>query len=287
MLDHDLGLGSLDRVELLVHLEEMTGRTLDEAAVATARTMDDLTRAMSVPPAPALAMPRWSRRVVPRLVRSLGRNVLVAPVFHSLFRLSVSGREHLEGLAPPFLIVANHESHLDTGAVLFALPRHLRSRLAVAMATEHLPAAFREQPGGSWWQRLAYGGLVLFFNAYPLPRAGGFSVTLEYTGELAEAGFCPLIFPEGRLRKAGEQPPPFHDGPSVLARDLRIPVVPVGLGGAAAALPPGQRRPRSGRIRVMFGEPLNFTADAEQEVGLFTRRLEAAVRRLASTVGVR
>ncbi|MCZ6832843.1 MAG: AMP-binding protein [Acidobacteria bacterium] len=281
-LDRDLALGSLDRVELLVHLEEMTGHSLDETAVVTARTVDDLTRAMSVPPAPPLPMPRWSRRLVPRLVRSLARNFLVAPVFHVLFRLSVSGREHLQGLAPPFLIVANHESHLDTGALLFALPRRLRSHLAVAMATDHLPGAFQDQRAGSFWQQLAYRGLVLLFHAYPLARAGGFSVTLEYTGELAESGYCPLIYPEGRMRQAGEGPPAFRDGPSLLARDLRIPVVPVGLAGAGTALPSGQGWPRPGRLWVVFGAPLTVAMEEEQEPGRFTQRLEQEVRRLVS-----
>ena len=269
-----------DRVELLVHLEELAGRTLDEHAVAGARTLDDLTRAMSVPPSPPLAMPRWSRHAVARAARTLGRGLVISPMFRTLFRLHVSGEGHLKDLRPPFLLVANHESHLDTGAVLFGLPGHLRPFMAVAMATEHLPGAFDAKTKNAWLHRQAYRGLVLMFNAYPLPRSGGFSVTLDYTGELVESGFCPLIFPEGRMGKAGEKPPAFRDGPSVLARDLRLPVVPVGLRGTCVALPPGSRRPRPGIITVRFGTPLMVAPDEEREIGRFTRRLEATVRRL-------
>ena len=113
-----------------------------------------------------------------------------------------------------------------------------------------------------------------------MPRSGGFSVTLDYTGELVESGSCPLIFPEGRMGKAGEKPPAFRDGPSVLARDLRIPVVPVGLHGTGVALPPGSRRPRPGIITVRFGTPLMVAPGEERDIGRFTRRLEATVRRL-------
>ena len=63
-LDRDLGLGSLERVELLLRLEQATGARLDEQAVAEALTPRDLARVLDAEPlrvrgtaAPAAVLP--------------------------------------------------------------------------------------------------------------------------------------------------------------------------------------------------------------------------------------
>ncbi|MFQ5671153.1 MAG: AMP-binding protein [Acidobacteriota bacterium] len=284
-LDRDLGLSSLDRLDLVVRLEEATGRTLDEEALSAARTLGELREASRRPPVPPLPMPRWVRSGSARLARAIGRAILVTPVFRTFCRVRVVGRAHLAGLEPPFLLAANHLSHMDTPAVLYALPRRLRRRMAVAMATEHFPGVFgdsRENRLRRWGEKLGYQLVVLLFQAYPLPRHGGFSATLAYTGELTEAGACPLIFPEGRMRRRGEPPIPFREGPALLAQSLRLPIVPVGLEGTGARLPPGTRWPRPGRVIVRFGEPLHpETLVGASDVRELTLRLEQAVRRLS------
>jgi 1-acyl-sn-glycerol-3-phosphate acyltransferase/acyl carrier protein len=335
-LDGDLGLSSLDRLDLMVKLEETTGRTLDEPAVAGARTLGDLRQVMERPPSTPIPMPRWARGRPARLARSAGRTLLVAPFFHTLFRLTVEGGEKIAGMKPPFLLVANHLSHLDTAAILFSLPRHLRRHLAVAMATEHFSALFRSVAGrsaahgldgqdrrgrspelgeeeqqrtasgqaigggprgdtGRLAQRLAYGSAVILFHAYPLPRGGGFSGTLAYTAELTEAGYCPLIFPEGRLKRPEESPPPFRQGPAMLAIKLGLPVVPAGIEGTGERLPPGTRIPRPGRIQVRFGAPLQAMdpelqeeeAGEDDRVTRLTARLQETVRALCGSTASR
>jgi long-chain acyl-CoA synthetase len=282
-LDRDLGLSSLDRLDLMVRLEEVSGRTLDESAVAEARTLAELKEAVQRPPSAPIPMPRWARRRPARLGRAIGRALLVTPIFRTLIRLAVEGREHLKGLEPPFLVVANHQSHLDTPAILYALPRRCRRRVAVAMATEHFAAVFGGTSTGrarSFGQRFFYRLAVLLFHAYPLPRRGGFSATLAYTAELAELGYCPLIFPEGRLKQPDEPPPPFREGPAMMAAELGLPVVPAGIRGSGRRLPPGGRFPRPGKICVRFGAPLRVDGTG---VAVFTRRLESAVRELAGS----
>ncbi|MFQ5766941.1 MAG: AMP-binding protein [Acidobacteriota bacterium] len=280
-LEQDLGLGSLDRLDLLVRMETMVGRTMDEAAVVSATTLEELKAAAAQPPRADLPMPRWGRRAPVRLLRSMGRALLVQPLFRTLFSLHVAGREHLDGLCPPFLLVANHESHLDTAALLLALPRRLRTRLAVAMATEHLPGLFQSPARAPLPQRIAYAVAVLLFNTYPLPRQGGFSGTLAYTGELADAGYTSLIFPEGRIHRPGEAPPHFRTGPAMLARKLRLRILPAAIIGTGACLPPGRWRPRRGRILVRFGRPFSRErVEAASDVQALTCQMERTVRRL-------
>ena len=281
-LDRDLGLSSLDRLDLLVRLEGVTGRTLDESTLAEAQTLGDLSEALSRPPAPPVPMPRWARSWPARLVRGLGRPTLIWPAFHALLLLRVRGREHLAALEPPFLLVANHESNLDTPSVLLALPTRLRGRLAVAMAADQFPAVFEPEKyglGARLRNNLSYHLAALFFHGYPLPRGGAISTTLAYTGELADAGYCPLIYPEGRMRLREETGPlPFRAGVARVASELRLPIVPVGILGTGRALHASGKFPRPGRIEVRFGAPIRLPrAGALPDPAALTRQMEEAV----------
>src|SRR5579862_885110 len=64
-LDQELGLGSLERVELLLRLEKTFGTRLDERVLAEAETVEDLISALSVAQgAAADSLPRAS--IAPR-----------------------------------------------------------------------------------------------------------------------------------------------------------------------------------------------------------------------------
>ena len=85
--------------------------------------------------------------------------------------LEVRGLEHLERLTGPVIFAANHQSHLDTPAILMALPARWRYRVAPAMAKEFFkahfyPAAVRTK---AWLTNsLNYYLASAFFNAFPL-----------------------------------------------------------------------------------------------------------------------
>ena len=56
--------------------------------------------------------------------------------------VKVEGLEHLDRLEGPVIFAANHQSHMDTPAILWALPGRWRYRVAVAMAKEFFKAHF-------------------------------------------------------------------------------------------------------------------------------------------------
>jgi Acyltransferase len=118
----------------------------------------------------------------------------------------------------------------------------------------------------------------LLFNAWPISETGNVLSSLSYAGELADAGFSPLIFPEGREVPEGEMGQ-FRRGIGVFARELRLPVVPCYLEGTGAVLPSGAYWPRAARLRVVFGAALMIEADAD--AAKVTERIEQAVRELA------
>jgi len=176
------------------------------------------------------------------------------------------------------LLVGNHSSYLDAPAVFRALPRARRDRMGCAMATEPFHPLFTNAGtlGQKAWQLWRYVATVLAFGAFPMPRAGGFRASLEYAGELVDHGWSVLIFPEGKMSPDGDIHV-FRGGAGLLARELRIPVVPFRVTGLWDALPPeGGRRPTPGPVTLRFLPALilDATLSAEECV----REMERAVR---------
>jgi 1-acyl-sn-glycerol-3-phosphate acyltransferase len=87
-----------------------------------------------------------------------------------------------------------------------------------------------------------------------------------------------LLFPEGTRSTTGRVGA-FKSGIGLLATELDVPVVPVGIIGAHAIFPKGARLPRRrGRVRLRFGAPLTFAPGCTPQEA--TSRIEAAVRAL-------
>jgi len=284
----DLGLSSLERVELMVALEQTLQTSVDEGAFSAARTIGDLRALADGGTAPAaephdvVAFPAWARRLPARAGRAVLQALLVLPLTRLFAHLSVRGLEHVRGLHGPVIFAANHLSHMDTPVILAALPRAVRRRMAPAMAKEFFKAHFFPS-GFGWRQRSTSSALyylaALAFHAFPLPqREAGARDTLKYIGGLASAGYSILIFPEGQRSETGSLKP-FRPGVGMMASRLNLPVVPVLLEGVDAVLHPSWRMARPGPVRVTFGAPVRLEGD---DYGALAARVEAAVRNLST-----
>ena len=283
----ELGLSSLERVELMVALEERAQAHIDESRFAEARSVGDLQALVAAVPEAAgsgaeaaaeWTMPAWNRGRLVTAFRRAALACLLLPLTRLFARIRVEGLHHLAALDGPVVFASNHQSHMDTPVLLAALPGPLRRRVAVAMAKEFFDAHFH--PGGhSRRQRLAAGTLyylaALFFNAFPLPqREAGARRTLRYIGELVSEGWSVLIFPEGRRTDAGEINE-FKPGVGMIGSRLDVPVVPVRLEGVDRVLHQSWRMARRGRVRVAFGLPIRLDGEDYAELA---RRVESAVR---------
>src|SRR5258706_857037 len=197
-------------------------------------------------------------------------------------RIPVAGIETLDAIKAPVVFAPNHQSHMDVPAILTALPPRWRRRVAPAMATEFFDAHFHPQRhtfAKRFTSSLQYYLSVFFFNAFPIPqREAGARGALRYMGELAAAGYCVLIFPEGDRTHAGELHP-FRPGVAMLAAHTRVPVVPLRIEGLQRLLHRSARWPSRGPVRIAFGAPRHLdcadpAADAPE--------LEDAMRALSS-----
>ena len=267
-LDQDLGLGSLDRVELLSVLEEHYAIALDEGHFSRVGTVGDLRQAIDNVrdrsswrrrQAVELVMPRWAHGNWICWLRKWVQRLLILPLFRHWITVEVRGWERVEGIPGPVIFAANHNSHIDTLALLAALPLNWHDRLAPAMSREYFLAHF--QPQGVPWKvrfktSLLYWLACGFFGAYPLPqRMGGIRLTLEYTGDLVERGFCPLIYPEG-VRSEDGRLQPLKPGVELMAARMGIPIVPVWIQGTFDILSVHDSRPTVAPVKVRFGEPI-------------------------------
>jgi len=282
----ELGLSSLERVELMVALEDRFQTRLDEGAFASARDLSQLkalveqSSTREVSPSEPVEFPAWNRRWPAWVIRRMSLPTWILPLGRLFARLTVEGQDHLRDLKRPVVFAANHQSHMDAPVILMALPGAVRYRVAIAMAKEFFKAHFfPEQYGRRAWftNSLNYYLAALFFNAFPLPqREAGARQTLRYIGDMLEEGYSVLIFPEGRRAETGAIGA-FRPGIGMIAARLGVPVVPVRIEGLDRVLPVGATWARPGRVRVAFGRPITLTGEDYEALA---RQVEDAVRSL-------
>jgi long-chain acyl-CoA synthetase len=291
----ELGLSSLERVELMMALEEALQITVDEAKFAAATTVADF-EAMARPlegtagsatggsaaasTSDPIDFPAWNRTAPARALRRVSLPTWILPLARVFAAIEVEGLEDLADLDGPAIFAANHQSHFDTPVILAALPPRWRYRVAPAMAKEFFKAHFYpDQYGRRAYvtSSLNYYLASLFFNAFPLPqREAGTRQTLRYIGALLSSGFSVLIFPEGKRTNDGSIVR-FQPGVGMAAARLQVPVVPVRLEGLDRILHQTWKFPRRGTARVAFGRPMRL--EGTDYAGL-AARVEDAVRRL-------
>jgi len=286
-LEPDLGLSSLDRVELLGALEDRYQVSLLETQVSGDATVAELealigrhgasiertsagspqiSHASRSPDSNAPRIndypyPSWTQRWPATWIRAAVYTLLTWPATHFLAHPRVRGREHLRGPYRPLLIASNHITPEDIGFIAAALPFRYRYRLAVAMGGERL-RAYRHPAKdrgffGAILDRVNYFLVTLLFNVFPLPKLSGFRESFHYAGQSVDRGFSVVVFPEGGVTRDGSLLP-FRPGAGLLAANLRVPVLPVRIDGLFEMRQANRIWARPGSVRVSIGKPLEF-----------------------------
>ena len=155
--------------------------------------------------------------------------------------LDVRGVEHLPPF--PFLVCANHCSHLDS-IVLMSGSGQAFHRFGMLAAKDYF---FRNQ--------IVARCFSLLVNLIPLERSSttaSFNETILLCRQFLDGGGGALIlFPEGTRSRTGEIGE-FKRGPGVFAAKLGLPIVPAYISGTGAAMPRGYFFPKPGRVRLRF-----------------------------------
>ena len=199
----------------------------------------------------------------------------------SYWRLEVEGAGHVPQRGA-VLLCANHASHLDAPAILAALPREVALRASTAAAKD----VFADYH----WREIVSRVVT---NALPIEREAGFSRGLRELEAVLHERRPLILFPEGRRSSDGNLVE-FKPGAAMLSLRTGTPIVPIHIAGAGDSLPRGGYFPRSGDVRVRFGEPIDPRPYAEAvQAGRMTKRqaydaitgaLRQAITTLASAV---
>lgn len=279
----DVGLDSLAAMELLIQLEHRFGISLSEERVASLVRFGDLVDAVKDSKSARAAgkndtvavrstLP-WSQR--PPLDRALlGASFSTLRLLYaSYFRLQLRFPERLPR-GEAYIIAANHSSHLDSGAIIAALAGALGPSQAKKL---HLLGArdyFFNNPRRAWFYST-------FLNVVPIEREETSLAGLRTIQAILQAGEPILIFPEGTRSRTGELRS-FKPGLGLIARELRVPIVPTHIDGAYRAFPAGRYLPRPARLTVTFGKPVRteqyFADGAEESRVRLYRKIAREVR---------
>jgi len=186
---------------------------------------------------------------VRRLLQALFFAVVVRPFLALFIGLRVCGREHLPP-GDPFVLIANHTSHLDTVALLSLFPLRRLGRIRPVAAADYFLAG----KARAWLSRT-------LFNILPVARH---RVTrgnnpLEVMRAALAAGESLILFPEGTRSREGE-PGRFLPGVAHLAEACpEVPIVPAYLVNLGRSLPKGTFLPVPFFAEVRLGPPLRPT----------------------------
>lgn len=271
LLVADLGLTSIDRMELVSFLEQEYRLDIADSQIGPQSRVSDLRRIIAKREQVTHHdhFRFWTNNLFFREVRIAWDAFCHGPFFETFVTLKVQGVENLEPLDGPVFFVANHMSYMDQPAVMFALPQEIRTKTATAAWEEFF---FGEYQGfDRIWRYMSYQYASVLFNLFPLPQSQGFGGSLAFMGKLADAGINILIFPEGGHSKDSRLQQ-FHLGLGVMVKELGLPVVPIKIVGTDQVLPHEARFPKAGTVTVTFGKPLRFSFEEPAEIVEMTRQ---------------
>jgi long-chain acyl-CoA synthetase len=293
-LELDLGLDSMERVELLAALEARLGVSVPDEVAHQIHTVEELVEAvrpggvvssggsaddfdpwrhMLTDPSeddPGVAEILKPRRILAPLLY-VGAKIVYA-VSWLLLGLRVSGHEHVPRKGP-LVISPNHQSFLDAFLLVSTMPYRAFADAFYVGESAYFAGRIRSR-------------LARWLHIVPVDPDSNLVRAMRAGALGLRNGKILILFPEGERTIDGEVKR-FKKGAAILSLNVGTPIVPVAIDGAheiwPRARPPRLSRllPWSGtRLKIHYGPPLSPTEKerfTEDDYTSLTRRLRESV----------
>ena len=198
-------------------------------------------------------------------MRPLVHRLVLRPVMRWLTGVDVDRPDRLPDTGPA-IVVANHNSHVDTALLLAAFPSSAVGRVRPAAAADYW---FRGRLM-RWFSRRVLGAVAI-------DRSGGDGDPLAEASAALGSGDIVLMYPEGTRGEPGLMGP-FRSGVARLAaQHPGAMVVPVWLEGCDRVMPRHCHRPRRWKCSVRVGEPVHLVGSDPRSDARVVRRQVAAL----------
>jgi long-chain acyl-CoA synthetase len=285
-LELDLGLDSMQRVELLSQLESELGGNVEESQLAEIYTVRDLLDAILKSAGDGKAPPRaafagWKAifaeeptdpEVLALKDPQPGFGVLWYPLSRiiqmasrDLFDLHVTGLENLPQHGP-FILSSNHQSYFDPVILVSVLPREIAANTFAVGTSEIFGKGFMRRLAR--WLRVVV--LDPDANLVPAMRAGAYGLKQDRVL---------ILYPEGERSMDGS-PRIFKKGAAILSIHMQAPIVPIAIEGFYEAWPRGKSFfQKLAPLKMVFGKPIIPPPESEAS--------EAAYEKLTADVKAR
>ncbi|MEQ1528332.1 MAG: lysophospholipid acyltransferase family protein [Methylococcales bacterium] len=187
------------------------------------------------------------------MLRSLFYLLIVKPLVLFIVGINARGREHLPGTGPA-IVVANHNSHLDTLALMSLFPQAVINKVRPVAAADY----FFRNPYLKWFALNIIGIIPIERR----PSAKNTHILAEAIAALDDGAIL-ILFPEG-TRGEPEAMGKLKTGIAHLVNERPdIAVIPVFFHGLGKCLPKGEFLLVPFFVDAFISEPIHWQTDRQ------------------------
>lgn len=256
-LELDLGLDSLDIVEILSFVENSYGVKIKEEEFTNIKNVLTLAEFIKNHGGTFSNVEiDWKNILNERIDIDLPKSawvgklirIITKPIFSLYFSLKKESQDKISN--KPAIYIGNHQSFLDALMFNQAIPMKMMNDTYYIATVVHFDTPLRRY--------LADRGNILIVDINK-----NLKETLQVSAEVLREGKNLVIFPEGARTRDGELQE-FKKTFAILSKELNVPVVPFGIKGAYKAMPYGSKFPSMYPIKIKFFDkicPENLTIE--------------------------
>ncbi|MGL6099143.1 MAG: AMP-binding protein [Fusobacteriaceae bacterium] len=243
-IEIDIGLDSLDNVELIAFIESTFGIVFPEEDLAKTKLVREIAdmvrikggefREVDVDWKKIFSMPVNHAMPKSDCLGRLAGSLVFKPFFSSYIKLEKVGESKIP--KTPTIFVGNHQSMMDAFAFGQMLDAETSAKTYSIATSIHFSSTARK-----WFADRS--------NVILVDMDKNIMETLKVAAKILKDGKNILIFPEGARTRDGELQE-FKKSFAILSKELEIPVTVFGIKGAYELMPTGQNRPSKGEMKI-------------------------------------